>query len=694
MGALAHGGRERRLCAYEVHCHALQRRRCACGPPRPAELAQRRGPGTVRPGPCHPRAQAPAGAPGCPCLAQRECTVDTICERLLPVLTSDSDLEGGVSAKSLKEGYEALIAEQKKAAARKRTSVRSGPRTARECDPARRVTADGALAAVAKLRGSYNWVLLEPTNLELHNAGYGGLEELKAWLEEDKVLFGVIRFTFGSGKGCEGNNGTPSPDSVKHVFVHWVGPSVPAVRRGQWNMQQKEADARVRKVCPVITLRREVHTPEDLNVSQIIAELRRLSTVEGTSEGAADKISVEEYMAALQQECLECMEADKSDGEEEALPQALPDVSVAVDGVRKAGGGTWNWLLVGFGSQTPAQQRLSVAGPRRSLTLSPRGEPVISPRDVHATEPRRTLALTPRDAPAASPRGRSTTSSQCGPADSPTGAPAASPRGEPAVSPRDAAAASRAAPPAAARRGEPDAPPRSAPSSLPGSAPAASPEGDPAAPRGGTPPASPWGNSAATPTVSAAANAPPSRQWTPVGRATPAAEAVPAASAAAPVSPPLPSGSSASRRLATPVLQLPTCEVKPGPLRLRTGWWWSRRHFELRAGHLRWWRQEQDYAKEVDPLGDLALVEGEKRWRVEHIGGARLELTRINGAGRINSVERYILEADGEQDAVAWAEAIGQHVRYVDMLLCWPLPLEGRQGDVRSYGISYPEGMG
>lgn len=134
-------------------------------------------------------------------------------------------------------------------------------------------------------------------------------------------------------------------------------------------------------------------------------------------------------------------------------------------------------------------------------------------------------------------------------------------------------------------------------------------------------------------------------------------------------------------------------QVKTGSLRLRTGWWWSRRHFELRAGHLRWWRRQEDHEKEVDPLGEISLVQGEIRWRVEYVGGSRLELVCHRGASRGGNVERCMLEADDLRDASDWAEAIGQHIRYVDMLLCWPLPLEGRQGDVRSYGITYPEGV-
>uniref|UniRef100_A0A7S1MMH2 ADF-H domain-containing protein n=1 Tax=Alexandrium catenella TaxID=2925 RepID=A0A7S1MMH2_ALECA len=580
---------------------------------------------------------------------KEEFTVDSVCEQLLPVLTSDSNLEGSgpdsQSAQSLKQMYEAIISEQKKAALGKRMSLRAGPRTARECGPGRRVTAAGALAAVAKSRGQYNWVLLEPTQLELHNAGYGGLDELKAWLEDDKVLFGVIRFSFGNGKSSD-------TDCVKYVFVHWVGPSVPAVRRGQWNMQHKEADTMVRKFCTVIIMQKEVHTPSDLDVGQIISEIQRLSVVDGTAGGSADSISLDKYIAALEEECREGMQADVSDGEEGAAPQALPDVSAAVEAVRKADDGAWNWLLLGLGPQTPAQQRLSVAGPRRSLTtpMTPRtassspppraDEPPLPPPDkvpsrsasAAGTEPTVAAAVAAAAVVASPP---------------PTGTLPLAPRAPAAVPPQPAAVA--AAPGPSARR------------SL------------------ASPPAGPATGGARPVQFADAADATERRPSVPNGHPQPRRDSNQQVQA---------QGSSRSGRRALAAAP----QVKHGSLRIRTGWWWSRRHFQLHAGHLRWWQNQEDSEKQVDPLGEIALVQGETRWRAERTQGTRLELVCQRGASRGRDGERFMLQADDTQTASDWVEEIGQHIRYVDMLLSWPLPLEGRQGDIRSYGISYPEG--
>merc|ERR1719162_933078 len=90
-------------------------------------------------------------------------------------------------------------------------------------------TAADGLRAVGADKGSCNWVLLEPCSLELHSSGLGGLEDLKAHLAEDQVLFGALRLSFGSSNG---HCGAGSTGITKHIFVHWVGPRVSVVQRG------------------------------------------------------------------------------------------------------------------------------------------------------------------------------------------------------------------------------------------------------------------------------------------------------------------------------------------------------------------------------------------------------------------------------------------------------------------------------
>eukprot|EP00435_Cladocopium_sp_Y103_P068587 s42_g31.t2 len=263
-----------------------------------------------------------------------------ICERLMKVLTADA-MEKSMSAEALRKDYENLIAEQKMKKASSQKSI--GPRTAKETQ--KNITVDWALSAVGDATGPYNWALLEPEKLELHNAGYGGIVEMKDWLNEDMVLFGMVRFTFGREKAASTMEGmTAAPKVVKYVFIHWVGPKVSAVRRGKWNAKQKQADAQVRSICN-ITFRREAHSLDDLDLGDLISELLRLAVVDGAvSDAGKSQISVEEYMASLALEKQQ-IEADLED--EEAGPEPIGDLDTCVASVREAGG-DMNWVLLGM----------------------------------------------------------------------------------------------------------------------------------------------------------------------------------------------------------------------------------------------------------------------------------------------------------------------------------------------------------
>jgi len=129
--------------------------------------------------------------------------------------------------------------------------------------------------------------------------------------------------------------------------------------------------------------------------------------------------------------------------------------------------------------------------------------------------------------------------------------------------------------------------------------------------------------------------------------------------------------------------------TKSDMLHERVGWWWTRHFYELRQGHLQWWATEEDFKKKSKPLGTIHLVEGVSRWRVESVKGKQVELCCSNKEAR--RADRCVLCADDALKAKEWADAIRQHIEYIEMqLLLWPMPPDGRQGDVRSYGISYP----
>eukprot|EP00931_Biecheleriopsis_adriatica_P118858 TRINITY_DN9416_c0_g2_i1.p1 TRINITY_DN9416_c0_g2~~TRINITY_DN9416_c0_g2_i1.p1 ORF type:complete len:1068 (+),score=185.46 TRINITY_DN9416_c0_g2_i1:39-3242(+) len=316
-------------------------------------------------------------------------SVDFVCQRLLPLLTADAGMERSLSAEALRKEYEALMAQKRKSGSS--PSGLKGARTAREL--ATVISASKALRAVGDIAGVYNWLLLEPEKLELHNAGYGGLSELKEWLSDDMVLFGMVRFTFGRKLSTASQGAASACGLVKYVFIHWVGPSVSALKRGKWNAQLKTADDKVRKVCS-ITFRREAHGQEDLQLADLISELRRLAVLDGSAASdQMQQISVEEYMASL---ALEQQAQTEVETEDEARG-VLPDMQDAVASVRRADGDL-NWCLIGTqpresqaatadgsrsqaepaeasflvtASATPSVSRGPPASPRKSLSPRP-----------------------------------------------------------------------------------------------------------------------------------------------------------------------------------------------------------------------------------------------------------------------------------------------------------------------------------
>jgi len=114
-----------------------------------------------------------------------------------------------------------------------------------------------------------------------------------------------------------------------------------------------------------------------------------------------------------------------------------------------------------------------------------------------------------------------------------------------------------------------------------------------------------------------------------------------------------------------------------------------RRFIELRAGQLRWWHNEEDWERGAEPSREHALVDGEARWRLEEVKGRWLRLLCHRTTPHPHE-ERIELWADDKRDAEDWERAICQHIAYINMLLVWPLPSNGRQGDVRMYGIEFP----
>lgn len=283
----------------------------------------------------------------------KELTVEYLCQRLLPVFAADNLT---LSITQLNEEYGKMVAQMEEEAARRQQLAAAPPPAPKSPGP---TDASEALAAVAAERGPCNWLLLEPRTLQLHSSGLGGLEELKENLVEDRVLFGVLRLSFGCSN--RQGNARPVPGITKHIFVHWVGPRVSVVQRGLLNARLANAVTSVGQRCAT-SFRREAHCMSDLKLEDIVSELRRLTVVDGVAAAdgvAAGRISAAEYLAALKEETANPTNASNAESEREAEPIApatkpheMEDVPSAIRKVRDPFG-EWNWVLCGWDRPEP-----------------------------------------------------------------------------------------------------------------------------------------------------------------------------------------------------------------------------------------------------------------------------------------------------------------------------------------------------
>jgi len=339
----------------------------------------------------------------------KELSVEYLCERLLRLFAADNM---DYSLQALRQDYSRMVAETEEAARRHADEVAlaaaSAAKAEAEAEAAKaaaeqlrqdeelkrhatllhhNISLEEALQGVSADQGNYNWLLLDAARLSLHKAGQGGFDEMKDHLADDRVLFGLLRLTFGTSGVSQA--GRAVRGIVKYVFVHWVGPRVSIVRRGVWNARSGEVGALIGKWCAV-NFRREAHGLADLQLDDIILELRRLTVVDGVAAAdgvAASRISVEEYRLAIAEEArqraaeerlkkrteqpkqdkergkwgLELLEEPKEEVVEDktltddqvSLEQkaALPDIRSAVQEVRGVAG-RFNWVLCGW--QQPA----------------------------------------------------------------------------------------------------------------------------------------------------------------------------------------------------------------------------------------------------------------------------------------------------------------------------------------------------
>jgi len=225
---------------------------------------------------------------------------------------NDSDIgDSDFSIEKMKADFEAMLA---KADSMSLEDMMQGDKLPTANDMKRKFTWSQALAHVTNVGpppGPFNWMLVEadPKTPTLHNAGGGGFVEIQDWLAEDKVLYGLIRAGFGRGKFRR----------TKFVFIHWSGPGVSAVKRGQHNAHADEWDTKLgHQHVTISSSNKEDFAPEAMieRISKAIIS----DKIRTEDEGSAD-ITLESYLEALKedQQQMEDEFADEMGGKKDQI---------------------------------------------------------------------------------------------------------------------------------------------------------------------------------------------------------------------------------------------------------------------------------------------------------------------------------------------------------------------------------------
>jgi len=182
-------------------------------------------------------------------------------------------------------------------------------------------SADKVLKLVRDAKGPLNWALVkaDAKNLTLHNGGGGSVEQMREWLAEDEVLFGLVRMGFGSGRFRR----------TYWLFVHWIGPNTPTVKKGRDNAN---VDA-MKTLCRPFACAIAANDMDEIELVAVIERMRSSVVVEkGAGENAEsegkDLLSLDAFKTALKEEqeaeqgAAAAAQLDEGSAEKEALPTA------------------------------------------------------------------------------------------------------------------------------------------------------------------------------------------------------------------------------------------------------------------------------------------------------------------------------------------------------------------------------------
>mmetsp|Transcript_18998 Transcript_18998/g.44306 ORF Transcript_18998/g.44306 Transcript_18998/m.44306 type:complete len:473 (-) Transcript_18998:193-1611(-) len=200
---------------------------CAKSPPPPvAEIAALSSQST--------RASVPTVTPGQAASAASSIKDSPACTAAPIPSTSASSASGpGASASSAPEPRSSATPSGASTSQVETTASAKAP-----TDHTVQLTMSEAMREVSKADGVVDWAVMRGTAvLELYKAGTCGVEAMKRYLDEDEVLFCILRLEF---------NG-----SWKFIFVHWVGSKTHMEELVRMHAKKDEVEEWIKALMPV-----------------------------------------------------------------------------------------------------------------------------------------------------------------------------------------------------------------------------------------------------------------------------------------------------------------------------------------------------------------------------------------------------------------------------------------------------------
>jgi len=269
---------------------------------------------------------------------QSDVTLDFVISHLGKFFAADHG-DHGVDVSKIKDDYEAMIAATK--VAQLSLNKSKNRKTARDfkAKPSGEQVLKWVHAESAK-DGPFNWALFEPSakKLKFYNAGSLSVDEMLNDLDPKKVLGGIVRMSFGTGRFKR----------TKWISIWWSGEEVSAMQRGKLNAMK----GAMTKMLAPYTLMHTAQTLDDINLEILIKKVHDYCTIDGKGEHGEDLYTVEAFMDALEDELGDNADFFGDNGAAGPMEEAIEDV---VKKVRKFQG--YNWCLLKLNDKKKKKKR-------------------------------------------------------------------------------------------------------------------------------------------------------------------------------------------------------------------------------------------------------------------------------------------------------------------------------------------------